>query len=88
MWLPTTDTLRYYGFKESTCVRIFAFLPSCIIYMVWITCKGKDAITAPWMPGTQLYTPGIHRADLPYSVILVRLIRLVRFVLMLWVVSL
>ena len=19
--------------------------------------------TAPWMPGTQLYTPGIHRAD-------------------------
>ena len=21
-------------------------------------------VTAPWMPGTQLYTPGIHRADL------------------------
>ena len=21
-------------------------------------------LTAPWMPGTQLYTPGIHRADL------------------------
>ena len=25
---------------------------------------GTSSVTAPWMPGTQLYTPGIHRADL------------------------
>ena len=40
-----------------------------IILRKHITFSGSQAgmpavNTAPWMPGTQLYTPGIHRADL------------------------
>ena len=38
-----------------------------IIMLICNYLSGRQQIelkyTAPWMPGTQLYTPGIHRAD-------------------------